>query len=324
MQRQHIMGALLVAGALLLTGCSVNNPKEEDELSYRKVGIQYMNKGNYESAAKAFQKALDCANGRISDVEKDICFYKAQAFTKIGDYKAAEEVYNALLDLESGDAKAYLQRGNLYLVRGMFKKASDDYKEAISCDGENYNLYMAMYRNWIAAGGTKTVAEGYLERALMLKEDSGEDSLNKGKIYYLMQDYEKAKMCLSKAENEGSEEAQLYMARVYEANGEKSQAYGIYESYDKSHKKDGFAKMRLIQLILNQEEYEKALPYIQEAKQLVKDEDEKTLLAWEIVALEKLGKKKEAKEALRAYTARYPEDQKAKRELTFLNYTMEE
>ncbi|SFQ33134.1 Tetratricopeptide repeat-containing protein [Lachnospiraceae bacterium XBB1006] len=324
MQRQHIIGALLVASTLLVGGCGVRNPNEQEELSYRKAGIQYMEKGNYESAAKTFQRALDCANGRVSDIEKDICFYKAQSLAQMGSYEKAEEVYNALINLEPGNATAYLQRGNLQGMQGKFNAAAKDYKEAIANDGKNFNLYIAIYRNYIAAGGTRSVAENYLEQALMLKEESGEDALNKGKIYYLFKDYENAKQCLSKAENEGSDEAQLYMARVYEANGEKEQAYGIYKSYDQKHKKDGFAKMRLIQLILQQKEYEKALSYIEEAKGLVSEEENRNLMEWEIVALERLGKKKEAKAKLMMYVQQYPEDKKAKREMAFLNYTMKE
>lgn len=322
MRKQYILGAMLIAGILFFSGCNVVNPKEKEELSYRQVGIQYIEKGDYENAVKALQKALDQANGRISRVEIDICFYKALAYVKMGNNEEARKIYKALLDIDGKNAEAYLQRGNLSASEKDFKSAIADYEKAIAINSGTHELYMAIYRNLTEAGADKTQAENYLRRALQLSDESGEDYCNKGKIYYLLQEYDKAKQFLSQAENEGDEEARLYMARVYEAAGEKKQAYAIYESYDKSHK-DGFAKMRLITLILEQKEYGKALGYINEAKELVEEDTLKELLQYEVIALEKSGNKPEAKKALEEYLRTYPDDQKAKRELKFLNYVTE-
>lgn len=320
MRKQQMLKILLVAGAIIFTGCGSMNLQEKDELSYRKVGIQYMEKGNFEQAAKAFQKALDYANGRIGNVELDICYYKASALARMGEVKKAEEVYNALINYDSENANAYLQRGNLYVFENNLNAAVKDYEKAIALNPGKMELYMAVYENLLAAGAGKSQAQGYLKRALQLSGESGEDYRNKGKIYYILGEYEKAKQFLSMAENEGDEEARLYMARVYEATGEKQQAYAIYESYDKTHK-DSFAKLRLVNLVMEQREYEKALTYIAEAKKLVEKDQQQQLLTYEIIALEKNGDKEQAKKALLAYTRSYPEDQKAKRELAFLEYT---
>jgi len=322
MRKQQILKILVVAGAIIFTGCGSMNLQEKDELSYRKAGIQYMEKGNYEQAAKAFQKALDYANGRIGNVELDICYYKALSFARMGEVSKAEEVYNALINYDSDNADAYLQRGNLYAFEQKVKEAVADYEKAIALKPGKQELYMAVYENLLAAGAGKTQAQSYLKRALQLSDESGEDYRNKGKIYYILGEYDKAKQYLSMAENEGDEEARLYMARVYEAAGEKQQAYAIYESYDKTHK-DSFAKLRLVNLVMEQKEYEKALTYITEAKKLVEKDQLQQLLTYEIIALEKTGDKEQAKKALQSYTRTYPEDQKAKRELAFLEYTTE-
>ncbi len=67
----------LLVTAALLTGCA--SERTEDELSYRKIGIESMQSGDYEGALAAFDGALACCTGKITDLEIDICYYKAAA-----------------------------------------------------------------------------------------------------------------------------------------------------------------------------------------------------------------------------------------------------
>lgn len=48
----------LLVTAALLAGCA--NERTEDELSYRKIGIESMQSGDYEGALAAFDGALAC------------------------------------------------------------------------------------------------------------------------------------------------------------------------------------------------------------------------------------------------------------------------
>lgn len=55
--------ALLLVTAALLAGCA--NERTEDELSYRKIGIESMQSGDYEGALAAFDGALACCTGKL-------------------------------------------------------------------------------------------------------------------------------------------------------------------------------------------------------------------------------------------------------------------
>ncbi len=105
-----------MAAALLLASCG--NKVNTDQLAFRTYGINCMNEGRYEEAVQAFQGALDCANGNITDVEIDICLYKAKALFFAGRNEDALEVYNAILDYDNDIPVAYYQRGCLFLVTG--------------------------------------------------------------------------------------------------------------------------------------------------------------------------------------------------------------
>ena len=54
----------LLVTAALLAGCA--NERTEDELSYRKIGIESMQSGDYEGALAAFDGALACCTGKIT------------------------------------------------------------------------------------------------------------------------------------------------------------------------------------------------------------------------------------------------------------------
>ena len=60
----------LLVTAALLAGCA--NERTEDELSYRKIGIESMQSGDYEGALAAFDGALACCTGKITGLEIDI------------------------------------------------------------------------------------------------------------------------------------------------------------------------------------------------------------------------------------------------------------
>ena len=105
-----LMLVIALAGSMGLAGCQ-DQKVLENQLAYRKVGINKMNQGDYAEAAKNFQKALDQSKGEVGDLELDICYYKATAQYSSGDTKGALTTCDALIDFDKGDAKANLIRG---------------------------------------------------------------------------------------------------------------------------------------------------------------------------------------------------------------------
>lgn len=303
---------------LVLVGCAVGNPKEDEELTYRKKGIEALQSGDYEGAIKEFQNALDHSNGRISEVELDICYYKAYSQILAGKHEDAKATYDALIDYDNENGNAYMLRGNLQLLMGDADAACKDYNEAIKCGGVGYEWYMYAYEQ-LAGMGYDIQAESYLQMALDVKGNDKEHHRHRGQIYIILGDYDSAKEELSKAQNLGDEESKLYMAQVLELEGNYEAAKGIYENYAKVHENDAYACERLAKVFLEEGRYEQALTYVEQARKAGDLNDEAALLKYEIIAYEKMGDFNKAKELLEAYMEKYPLDALAGKELVFLN-----
>ncbi len=305
--------------ALLLTGCTLPNPRQKDELSYRTAGIMQMNKGDYKAALSAFQKALDNSNGRISDIELDICYYKAYCLIRVGKNEEALSVYDAIINYNKNIAEAYLLRGHLRAATDDIEAAKKDYNKALSLNSRSYPYYLAIYQNLVYAGDINE-AEEFLRKGLTIKASTAEEYCYQGRFYLLLKEYDAAKLVLSNAMNEGSEDAKLYMAAVLREMGQGEQAYGIYENYVKSHENDAEALYQIVSILTETGEYEKAIGYVDTAIEVAKnDSSRKKLMENKIFCLEKLGMYKEAITAVRTYLKTYPDDQVMIRELTFLN-----
>lgn len=95
-----VAGAVLFAA--LFTGCT--NERLEDELDFRKIGINSMQSGDYEGAVAAFNSALSQCVGKITDTELDICYYKAAAQYAGGDIEGALATYQAMIDYDEETA----------------------------------------------------------------------------------------------------------------------------------------------------------------------------------------------------------------------------
>ena len=313
----------LILISLLLTGCTLPNPREKDELSYRTAGIKQMNKGDYNAALSAFQKALDNSNGRISDIELDICYYKAYCLIRVGKNDEALSVYDAIINYDKSVAKAYLLRGHLNAALDNKDAAIKDYDKAVSLNPRSYEYYLAIYQNLVYSGDVNE-AEDYLRRGLEIKAGNAEEYCYQGRFYLLLKEYEAAKLVLSNAMNEGSEEAKLYMASAMRAMGQEEQAYGIYENYVKSHENDAEALYQIVEILTETGECDKALGYVESAiKAATDDSAKKKLMEYRIFCMEKLYMYKEAINAVRTYLKTYPDDQVMTRELMFLNSRIE-
>ena len=307
--------ALLLVTAALLAGCA--SERTEDELSYRKIGIESMQSGDYEGALAAFDGALACCTGKITDLEIDICYYKAQAQYMAGDTKGALETYTALIDYDKKNADAYYLRGSLYLLEGEDKKAFADYALAVENDDANYDLYIQAYSD-LTDAGFPDEAKQYLEDAVQVPGKDAKDYAMRGKAYALLGEYDKAAEQLDKAVELKSDDAILYRAQVYEATGDSDKAKPLYEEYVKTNEDNPAALGSLGSMLLEAGKYEDALNYIQTALASEDVEDEQNLRRNEILAYEYKGDFASAKEKMASYVEDYPEDETAAREYQFL------
>lgn len=318
--RRMVAAALMLGAGLMLTGCG--EEKTQNALAYRKIGMNEMAAGNYEEAIDNFQMALNQSKGRIRNLELDICMQKAEALYRNDQAQEAVAVCDAVLDYDKSYATAYYLRGNLYLQQGDSGKALADYEQAAKYADADYEIYIQLYEN-LDRAGMKTAGETYLDQALELKGNSRYHLTNRGYIYYLRGEYEKAKEQLSQAvaieQKEGEDDkAELYLAQTAEKLGDEQTAAKYYQSYAENHADDAVVLEELGNMAMEKENYSDALSYYRKGLETVNPANEQLLRRGEIAALEHMYEFEQAKEKMAQYVLDYPQDEQAARENLFL------
>ena len=308
--------AVAAAAMIGMAGCK-DKEANENQQAFRELGINKMDEGNYEEAVDAFQNALDQSQAVVGDMEIDICYYKATAQYNSGDVDGAVTTCTAVIDYDKKDAKAYFLRGTIYLKEGEGKKGLADYNQAFQYCKDDLGMYISAYENLMGAG-YENEAQGILEDATKIKGDKPEECRERGYAYFLQGYYENARRELDQAINQGDDKALLYLAQVYEAQGEDKQAQPLYESYIEKNSTDVVALTQLGEIQLKAEKYEQALSFFQKALEADGEGHQQRLRRNEVIAYEKMSDFATAREKMEAYIEDYPEDEEALREYGFL------
>lgn len=310
-----IVFSVAMVSTALLSGCGGKGL--EEELAYRQMGIESMEAGDYESAIDAFDTALSQRIGKITETELDICYYKAAAQYASGDHKAALATYDAILDYKKENADAHYLRGCLLLQMEEQERALSDFADAVKYHEDDYELYIHIYEN-LSAYDLTAEGEEYLNKAFDIKGNNAENSAWRGKIYYLLGQYENAKKELITAIDKGNAQANLTMAQVCEALGDTASAENYYQVYVASGNADSTVMNALAEIEIDNGNYETALDYIHRGLAMEYVPNQQELMQNEIIASEYAGNFENAWAVVQEYIILYPEDENAQREYTFL------
>lgn len=316
--RRIQIGTLAVAtvlAATLFTGCT--DERLEDELSYRQIGINCMQAGDYEGAVAAFDSALSYCVGEITETEIDICYYKAAARFASGDTQGALETYDAMIAYDKKNADAYYLRGCLMLQMGDAVKAQEDFANAVTYRAEDYDLYINIYEN-LSAYNLQAEGEEYLNKAFSIKGNSAEHLANRGKIYFLLGQNENAITELTAAIDAGSIDANFTIAQVYENAGDSETAETYYKAYVDAGTADAETMNALAKIEMAKLNYPAALEYINQGLAMENVTNKRELMQNQIICLEYTGDFTGAWNVIQEYVALYPEDMDAQREYIFL------
>lgn len=308
-----VAGAVLFAA--LFTGCT--NERLEDELDFRKIGINSMQSGDYEGAVAAFNSALSQCVGKITDTELDICYYKAAAQYAGGDIEGALATYQAMIDYDGKNGNAYYLHGCLSLKQQDTDTAKKDFANAVKYNPDDYELYVGIYEN-LAANNMTDEGEEYLNRAFDIKGNSAENRTWRGRIYYLLGQYANAVKELEEAVKKDSAKANLYLAQVYEAEEDSANAEKYYQAYVDSGTADSVAMNALAEIQMGKGNYEAALEDIRQGLAMDNVTNQQELLSNQIIAYEYSGDFTSAWDVVQQYVSLYPDDEAAQREYIFL------
>lgn len=290
--------------------------QENARLIDRGKGIAYMGLTEYGQAVECFKEALAGSNGFVEDIDFDLNYYLAAAYTKNGQFKEAESTYDAILALRPEEEDAYFLRGCVRLTLLDYEGAKGDFDKVISMDAKNYDRLIEIYEV-LTNYGYKEVGQEYLQTAIT--NGAGEmNAYDSGRMYFYLGEYQKAYIALEEAKEEGGAESYLYLGRAYEATGDYNYAASVYNSYISKDTGNAEIYNQLGLCEMAKKEYHKALAAFQAGMQIEDSGLLQTLSFNEIVAYEYLGEYQKASVLLENYLKNYPDDEVAKREQEFL------
>ena len=275
--------AVCVISSMLLEACNLTDSARLKEEDYREQGIALMQAGKYNEAATMLQMGLDQSVGFVTDLDVDICYYRAAALFAAGDTDEALAVYDNIIDYDEKDWRAYYLRGTVYLLSADMTNAVLDYDTAISLDEKDADLYIQIYENIKETDLNK--AQEYLDKGAEAGDD---DPCAMGYIYYLKGNTDSALTLLQDAADENNPRACYYLGQIYIILGNYTDALNIVNKglYAASADASG--------------SFLKYLKWLQ------------------VVCYEYTGDFERAKSLISDYVELYPEDPLAVRENTFL------
>ena len=290
--------------------------KENSRLIARGRGIASMGLTDYEQAVQYFTQALELSSGWVQNVDYDMNYYLAAAYSKNGQPAEAKKVYDAILGLKPEEKDAYFLRGSTELELGDYDSAKADFDQAISMDPKNYDRLIQIYEV-LAEYGYREVGQEYLQNVLDTAKQL--DAYDSGRIYYYLGEYQKAYLALEEAKDKGGADSYLYLGRAYEATGDYNYASSVYNNYLSKQGPNAEIYNQLGLCEMAKKEYQKALEAFQAGKQIEGNSLMQTLSFNEIVAYEYLEEYQKAAVLLKTYLQNYPDDQTAIREQQFLS-----
>ena len=305
----------VLIGVSLLSGCK--NEEAERKATYREQGISFMEKGDYVAAISSFEAALKQGIGSVTKNDLDICYYKAAAQYASGNTEAALATYHAIIDFEEEAYEAYYLRGCLYCKQENLEAAKADFANAVKYCASDYELYLNIYENLVAAGDAE-VGKEYLNKGLTVKGSEVTDLEYRGQIHYLLGEYDTAVLELEEAVTAGSTKANLYLGKIYEAINEGATAEEYYKAYIKAAPTDADALNELGEIMLERSLYKEAVSYFEMAKDCQVIPNKRALMRNLIVAYEYNGNFDKAWDVVQEYVTLFPEDAEAQREYIFL------
>ncbi|MBO5281507.1 MAG: tetratricopeptide repeat protein [Lachnospiraceae bacterium] len=283
----------------------------------RAEGIAYLGLTQYGQAADCFLEALGYSDGWVEDMDYDINFYLAAAYTKDNRLSEAEEVYSAILAMQPKNEDALFLRGNARMGLDNYAGAKEDFDQVIAMDGKNFDRLIQIYEV-LYNYGYKEAGQTYLRTAMENYEAQMSD-YDKGRMYYYLEEYQSAYLALETAKDQGGAEAYLYLGKSYEATGDYNYAVSVYNNYLAKDTSDAriYNQLGLCEMALG--DYDAALSAFQAGMQIEGNDVMQSLLFNEAVTYEYLHDYQQAAALMENYLKTYPDDQVAKREYDFLS-----
>lgn len=290
---------------------------EGEKNVYRGKAIASMGKNDYVGALDFFEKSLQTSNGIVDAIDIDNSYYMSVAMFKLGKYDDALNTLEAITAIRPDSDTAYYLKGKINLYMGNKDVAIANYDKATEIAPGNYDHYVRICED-LREAGYKQESDLYIEKAMSAGNKLSD--YRRGVLEYYMGSYTEARNDLENAKKkETNDNLTLYLGRTYEELGDPGYATSLYEeaiaggtSNSKIYNQLALAKMQ-------QKDYEGALNIINLGIESGDGEALQGLLYNKVVAYEYMYDFDNAKKCMQEYIDKYPDDENAFRENTFLS-----
>ena len=284
-------------------------------------GLACMGLGNYEDACKAFDEALAEKEASSAALKRDILCYRAEAYAGNREWEAALSDYKTLAESGYRTKDLYLLMGDTYAQAGDFENALAFYQKSLDIDGADYRSLLHM-AGTLDRAGAESERETVLNAALQITPKSAEELCGKGQCLLELSLEQEAFAAFEESYHNGCRKAGLFLGYCYELRGNTEEAERLYMDLISEAPEDPACYNALGECCIRNEKYEDALTVIDKGILLAKNGSDKTEqknLSWNrCICLERMGKREETLSALLDFVRTYPEDERAQRELVFL------
>ena len=285
--------------------------------AYRGMGIALFGLGRYLEAEDAFQTALFYSDAKMPETVEDLRLYLATAAYRQGDYDLTMEQCALLLaDASSTDA-AYLM-GASCLKSGKEADAREYFDMAVSNSPEDFSLYLQIYECYDTQN-LSAVGDEYLQTALGIPAQTSQEQYQVARIYYYLEQYEKARDLLMEGVEANYRPALELMGEIHLKLEDFAHARSMYERILENEGESPLVDNGLALCYLESGDYDTALSYIEKGLESGDEEQLRELRFNEIVAYERKLDFSTARVKAEAYMQLYPTDEDGGRELQFLN-----
>ena len=309
---------------------SASGLKEEKSLIYRGIGLAKLGLKDYEGSINAFLEALEYVKYSDEKLKRDILLYLTSVYEAAERYEEAIGSSTKALGIIK-DSLGYYLRGRSYLLSERLEEAEGDFKEALHRQKGDFELYQNIYQTYKEEGKS---ADGTRILQSILNTDNQLTSLERGIIYYTMENMEDGITYLESAANAGDNGAYYFLGQAFLEVGNAKGAIDAFQTWiDRNNGREsrhqitpGMAYNGQARGYIQLGEYEKASQAIEAglaAQKKSKDTEVsqeviKSLAFNKIVILEKQEKYDQAYQEAIRFVEAYPQDKAGIKERDFL------
>jgi tetratricopeptide (TPR) repeat protein len=165
----------------------------KDAITYFKAGLKSHQSGNYDSAMKDYDKAIELAP-ELSEAYTN----RGLMYIHFGKYKQAVKDFDKSIELESKQSVAYRGRAWTYSALKNYQQAIKDWDKAIELEPRHAGSYIQRGYAYTKLGNYQQ-ATNDLNKALKLPLEHADDHYNIACIYSLQNNVDMACQWLKKA-----------------------------------------------------------------------------------------------------------------------------